>query len=386
MIGDQITIEELLDDPYPVYKQLRDNEPVSFVKPLKRWLVTWWEDCKYIEQHPEIFTPREKHSTMNRAFGLSMLRTDGDEHRRLRRAVEGFLRPKAVRDLWNERIEQDVEDLIERNYDRGEMDLVTDFSGPLAARVIKHLLSMEQASDQDMMRWSQAFIDGIANESDSQEVWDRVAEANRGVDEILEFEIKKLEKQPNQTVLSSMVQAGLTMDEIKANAKLIISGGLNEPRDGLSSAVRALLTHPEQLKLVRQDPSLYKNVTEEILRWQSPIGMYVRETTCDTTLRGVELPKGTKIFVGIGSANRDERMWPDGETFNITRDHVQTHMAFSAGSHYCVGAWVARSELTLSVPRLFEKLPNLHLDETRPPKLWGFVFRGPITLHVRWDV
>jgi cytochrome P450 len=384
-IGSTITLADLSNDPFPIYRKLRGEAPVCYVPDLKKWLVTRWEDCKYIEQNHDIFSTREDPSLMTRTFGLSMLRTDGLDHKRLRGAVEGALRPKVVKDVWTEILQKDAEELLETQYARGEMDLVADFAGPFAARTLKHLLSMWEASDAEMVRWSMTFMDGIANFKDDPEVWGRVEEANQSINGILDKQIPRLASQPYQNALSGMVEAGLGIEEIRANAKLFISGGLNEPRDAISGAVWALLTYPEQLTMLRGNPALYKNVAEEIFRWLSPVGAYPRTTTCDTSLGGVQLEKDAKIMVVVASANRDESKWHNPDLFDITRDNVQSHMGFSVGSHYCVGAWVARAQMMVAMPLLMERLPNLRIDKERPGKMWGFGFRGLTSFHVKWD-
>jgi hypothetical protein len=384
-IGRTITLAELNHDPFPIYKRLRDEEPCCFVNDLNKWLVTRWDDCKFIEQNHDIFVNREDPSLMTRTFGLSMLRTDGGEHKRLRAAVEGPLRPAVVRDLWTDILRKEAEDLIATHFQRGEMDLVEDFAGPFASRTLKHLLSLHEASDSDMNNWSLTFMAGIGNFKDDPEIWRRADEANQKINELLDVQIQEIGKKPNHTVLSSMIQNGLSIEEIRANVKLFISGGLNEPRDAVSGAVWALLTYPEQLELVKHNPALFKNAGEEIFRWLSPVGAYPRTTTCDTAIGGTKLEKGAKLLVVIASANRDERRWENPDRYDITRENIQSHMAFSIGSHYCVGAWIARAQILVALPLLFERLPNLRLDTNRPGKFWGFAFRGLTSLHVKWD-
>jgi cytochrome P450 len=349
-------------------------------------LVTRWDDCKHVERNHDIFTTREDKSFMIRTFGLSMLRTDGDEHKRLRAAVASVMRPKDVKEIWGKFMAEDVDLLIEKNYHKGEMDLVNDFAGPFAAQTLKHLLSLHEAGDQEMIDWSVNFMAGIGNLSNDPAIWERTDKSNTRIDELLEPEIKKSMDNPNETVLSSMIHNGFSIEEIRANVKLFISGGLNEPKDAITSTVWGLLTHPEQLNMAKQDPTLYQNAAEEAMRLWSPLAMFPRQTTKDTTIGDVELKKGTKLYLVIASANRDKNKWENPDKFDITRDKIKTHMAFSLGSHFCVGTHIAREQLKHAIPSLFSKLRNLRLDESRPTNMVGYSTRGFENLYVKWDV
>jgi cytochrome P450 len=390
-VNEEITLEQLQDDPYPIYKKLRNEAPVCYIKNLDRWLVTRWDDCKIVEENSSIFTARENPSMMTKTMGLTMLRQDGESHKRLRMAVEQPLRPKLVRERWTNIYREDANELIDRFIENGKTDLVKHFAGPFAGRTLKKMLALENVSDQEIQDWSIAFMDGMGNFNDDPEVWKRTEEANQRINDAIDEMIPYVTKKPNDTVLSSMVhtydqEKKLTIEEIRANVKLFISGGLNEPRDGISSAVWALLTFPDQNELVKENAQLYANLAEEAIRYIAPVGMYPRQAAIDTTLNGVELKKGERLLVAVASANRDERFWNNSEQFDLTRDKVKGHMAFSMGSHYCVGAWMARLQLAVALPLIMNRLPNLRLNTNEVSKFWGMGFRGLLNLHVEWDV
>lgn len=149
----------------------------------------------------------------------------------------------------------------------------------------------------------------------------------------------------------------MTIDEIRANVKLIIGGGLNEPRDGIALTVWDLLTHPEQLNQAKSDPSLFPSAVEESLRKVVPLSMYPREVAVDTELRGKKMKKGDKIAVLVSSANRDENQWENPDLYNIHRKKLKSHLAFGTGHHYCLGAWLARYQLGMTALLiLFERI------------------------------
>src|SRR5699024_6737730 len=143
-------------------------------------------------------------------------------------------------------------------------------------------------------------------------------------------------------------------------------GGLNEPRDAIGAAAWALMQNPEQLALVQQDPAKWDAVFDEAIRWVAPIGMYSRQTTGDTVLRGTFLAGGAKLGISLLSANRDEQYWKAPERFDLTRVGEGAHLAFGKGVHVCLGAWVARAQFNAALPKLFSELPQLGLIPDRP--------------------
>lgn len=389
-MGQTVDLAEMYVDPYPTYKRLRDEETISWVEAANRYLVTRWDDVVYVDSHHDLFVTAETDSLMTKAMGLTMLRTDGATHDRLRKAAEEPLRPKVVRDRWHEMINRVAHEFVDRFAERGECELVSEFCSPFASRTLKHILGLNGASDEDMQKWSQAFIDGTGNYANDPEIWARCDEANREVEETIEENLRRVRKDPDGTVLSAMAQAhaggDLALEEIHSNIKLFISGGLNEPRDAVAIAMWGLLTHPDQAAMVREDPTLLKNAAEEAVRWISPVGMYPRQVARDTGLAGVKLEEGDRLGVVIASANRDERHWDDPDRFDIRRGKVK-HLAFGMGPHYCLGTWVARQQLgATALPTLFERLHDVRLNLDRPPEFFGWVFRGLRHLHLQWDV
>jgi cytochrome P450 len=377
--GVTATREELSLDPYPTYRRLRDEGACVWLEAAGRYVVPRWEDVVALDDRREI-TAREDPSLMTRAMGRTMLRVDGDEHARLRAPAQAPLRFRGFADRWGDMFEREADALLRPLRDRGRMDVLGDFAGPFAARTLKLLLGLDTAGDADLEFASQAFIDGIGNYGDDRDTWERCERGNRLVDDAIDAAWDTAE---DGTVLRALVDAGtLSEAEIRANVKLFISGGLNEPRDVIATALHALLADPEQHALVREDPENLAKATEESLRWISPIGMFPRVVQEDTELAGVELEAGTRIGVLIASANRDERHWQDPDRFDLTRATTR-HLAFSRGPHVCPGAYVARQQVArAALPALFA-LPGIRLPGGEVPYR-GWVFRGPARLDVAW--
>jgi cytochrome P450 len=255
-----------------------------------------------------------------------------------------------------------------------------DFAGPFAARTLKLLLGLHAAGDEDLEFASQAFIDGVGNYADDADTWQRCERANRLVDDAITADWDRAE---DGTLLRALIDAGtLSEEEVRANIKLFISGGLNEPRDVIATTLHALLADREQEALAREDPENLAKATEESLRWTSPIGMYPRVVHEDTEFGGVHLPAGTRIGVLIASANRDERHWEDPDRFDLRRATFR-HLAFSRGPHVCPGAYVARQQITHAALPALLALPGIRLATT-DVRYQGWVFRGPARLDVTW--
>jgi hypothetical protein len=187
------------------------------------------------------------------------------------------------------------------------------------------------------------------------------------------------------SLLGVMLASGLPMESVRANIKLAISGGQNEPRDAVAGCVWALLTHPKQLKLAQSGQVPWLNVFEEYARWISPIGMSPRRIAKPFAIGDIALEAEDRIFFMFGSANRDEAHFDRAEEFDISRD-VSKSIAFGAGPHFCAGAWASRAMVAdVALPTIFSRVHGLRLREGEPVRIGGWAFRGLLNLPVTWD-
>jgi cytochrome P450 len=226
-------------------------------------------------------------------------------------------------------------------------------------------------------------IDGIANYTGDPAVEARCNAATSGIDAAIDDRVPVLSKQPDLSLLGVMLQAGMPMQSVRANIKLAISGGQNEPRDAIAGTVWALLTHPDQLELVQSGKIPWLQAFEEYARWISPIGMSPRRIAKPWKIRDVEFEPDERVFLMFGSANRDEAHFADPDRFDATRD-ASRHIAFGAGPHFCAGAAAARTLIAdIALPMLFAALPALRL--AAEPRIGGWAFRGLLDLPVEWE-
>jgi hypothetical protein len=236
-----------------------------------------------------------------------------------------------------------------------------------------------------MDAWSQAMIDGIANYTGDPQIEARCDAATAGIDACIDEMLPAAKAAPDFGLLSIMLQAGLPMHSIRANIKLTISGGQNEPRDAIAGTIWALLTHPDQLAMVQSGEATWDQAFDEYVRWISPIGMTPRRVARQYTVEGIEFEPEDRVFFMFGSANRDEAQFDAPERFDVTRTNAASHIAFGAGPHFCAGAAASRALVAaVALPSLFARLKNLRLDETDPVRIGGWAFRGILNLPVRW--
>lgn len=380
-----IDVREFWNDPYPALKRMRAETPIAFIPQLGSTIFTRRDDIFVSEKRIEVFSSHQPAGLMNVLMGHNMMRKDGDAHMSERAAMFPAVSPRTVRDTWRAQFQAHADRILDELAPQGRADLCKAFALPLSAECLKHITGLTNMRYQDMDAWSQAMIDGIANYTGDKAVEARCNAATAGIDAAIDDMIPVVTKHPNQSILSVLMAAGMAMESIRANIKLAISGGQNEPRDAMSGTIWALLTHPDQLALVRDGKAKWIEVFEEYARWIAPIGMSPRRVAKAWTYGGVDFEPEDRVFFMFGSANRDEACFDDPETFDITRDTAKS-IAFGAGPHYCAGAWASRAMVAdVALPSIFARLKNLRLDDTDPVRIGGWAFRGLLNLPVVWD-
>lgn len=379
-----VSIDQLTDDPYPVYRRMRAETPVVRVASVKRTFLTKAVHTKMVKDTPDLFSSDDPNTPMKPAFQAhTLMRKDGEEHRLERMAMQMAFTPKVIRANWAEIYRKIASDYLDRLPKGETVDLFSDLCGPVSARILTHILGIEEASDENMQRWSQLLIDGAGNFGWQDEPFRRSDQANAEMDVLFERVIPRHKAEPNASALSIMVNADdpIPMSQIYANIKIAIGGGINEPRDAMATIIYGLLTNPDQLEEVRRREA-WGEAFEEGVRWVAPIQASSRLVLEDTEIGGCEIPKGDTVMTIQASANRDEDLYENGEEFVVFRDK-NPHQAFGSGPHHCAGANVARRTVgEIMMPMLFERFPNIALPDPAAVKWRGFGFRGPINLPV----
>lgn len=371
-------------DPYPDLARMRESAPIAFVPQLGATLFSRRDDIFVCEKNVAVFSSHQPGGLMNRLMGHNMMRKDGDAHMSERRAIFPSVSPKTVRDVWKQAFEGHADTVLDELEPRGGADLVKDFALRFSAECLKSLTGLVNMRYQDMDAWSQAMIDGIANYAGDPAVEARCHAATSGIDAAIDDMMPVVRAAPNASLLSVMLDGGMPMESVRANVKLAISGGQNEPRDAIAGAVWALLTQPSERAKVEAGEASWMQVFDEYCRWLAPIGMSPRRVAVRHRYGDITFEPEDRVFFMFGSANRDEAHFIDPDRFDVLRDTSKS-IAFGAGPHFCAGAWASRCMVAeVALPKLFGRLKQLEIEEGIEVRIGGWAFRGILNLPVRW--
>lgn len=379
-----IDIAEFFADPYPALADMRGKAPVAYVPELGATLFTKRDDIFEQEKRIEVFSSVQPDGLMSQLMGENMMRKDGAAHMDERRATFPALSPRVVRDHWMAMFNLATERILDDLAPRGACDLVTAFAMPVAAEALKVITGLTDMTASDMDRVSQGMIDGISNYAGDADVAANCNACTTLIDAHIDAMVPVVQAVPDGSLLSVQLQAGLSMDTTRANIKLAISGGQNEPRDAIAGTAFALITHPDQMALIDAGTATWLQAFEEYARWISPIGMSPRRVGKADSVCGVNFEVNDRVFFMFGAANRDEDHFSYPERFDITRN-TRPALSFGAGPHFCAGAAASRALIAdVALPKLFARLKGLHLTGNTP--FTGWAFRGPTQMPVAWQI
>ena len=389
-LGASISLVDLERDPGLILARLRAEEPVCFVDELGMWLVTRWDDVAFMEDHPELFSAATEPSFLRRALGQNMLTADAPEATRSREAMLPSFQAGGVagRFVANE-LAAMADRLIDGFAADGQAELMASYAEPLSAGSLATVLGLDAPGWEQVWEWCRGLCSDIANFANDPELTALGDQARESLGTALGQRIDELETRPDDSALAAFCAATpeggpLTRDEIINNVRLMISGGINEPRDGIGLVVTIVLETPGLLDELTADPPLWRRCVEEVFRLHTPVGTITRQTTQTVAVGGTEIPAGSLVAGVLRSANLDEDHWSDPERFKPHR-HEGAHAAFALGEHRCLGEWLGRQVVRVGASRLFERLPDLRLDDDESVTLRGFEFRGPTSLNCRWE-
>ncbi len=390
-----------VQDPFPAYAWLRDHDPVHWSEHLNAWAVTRYEDVVAIFDRPAVFSADrfrkldERYASQRPAvravaevLGHWLVFRDPPDHDRLRGLLQSSFTPKQL-ESSRERIQRTVDALLDRVVARGSMDFIRELAFPLPAMVIAGLMGAREEDLEPIKAWSDrlaAYLGGAVDERDN------FAEASAGIAGLVDYfraVLRERERQPRDDLTTLMLRAEhegdrLTRDEVVANCILLLFAGHETTTNLLGNGLFHLLRHPAQAALVRGDGSLLHAAVEELLRYDGPVPATVKIATEDVPWHGRTIRRGDMVVPFMASGNRDPRQFPDPDTLDVRREPGR-HLAFAAGIHYCLGAWLARLEARVVLDTVFRRLPGLALatGESRwKPMLF---LRGLEALPLTWD-
>jgi len=350
------------DDPYPTFAWMRANSPVYRDKKSGLWGLFLHEDIIWAERHREIFSNAPGSRPRN-GPQPSMIDSDDPIHIRRRHLVDkGFAMSRVA--AYEDWIRSIVTDLIEAVEPTGGCDVVRDLAAPLPTAVIADLLGVRKEDRSALQQWSDEMIagaDGIEN------VTETVLKAAADYYAYMNAVLDDRRAQPREDLISVLVHAqidgqGLSREELLGESLLLLVGGNETTRNAISGGLEALLRDRRQWEMLLDHAGLIPGAVEECLRWATPVINMARTTTRDVDVRGVTIPKGDQVLLMYTSGNRDENVFERPDEFDILRD-PNPHITFGYGTHYCLGASLARVEVRVMLQELVRRLPGITLTD-----------------------
>ena len=393
---------EFRADPYRVFAEMREHDPV-FCQPgldgeTMIWFVTGHDEVAAMLLDDERFVRDPRLAVTEEELGAQqlpgplqaienhMLNRDGDDHRRLRRLVTKAFTPRMVEQL-RPRIQEIADELIDAVQSRGSMDLSAEYAFPLPITVIAELLGVPHADQDRFKEWSDAVITPAIEPEALERFFGQMGEFVEYLSDL--FAARRAD--PQDDLVSALLAArdeqdALTEEEVFGTVVLLIVAGHETTVGLIGNAVVNLLSDPEQLELVRADPSVIPATVEEVLRYEGPVERALnRWAATDVELGGQTIRRGEAVIGILGSAGRDPDRFPEPDRLDVTREDKR-HLAFGRGSHYCLGAPLARLETEIALETLFRRLPALRLAVEPAELEWRPTpgFRRLEALPVAW--
>jgi cytochrome P450 len=389
---------DVLADPYPLYAQLRQESPVLWDRFLHAWVLTRYDDVvEVLGRFGAECTPspdRLAELGMQRLAPVAeimvkqMLFMDSHQHRRVRGLASHAFTARRVEKL-RDHIRNIADGLIDRVIAYGEMDVMSDFAGPLPAIVSAEMLGLPTQDHEQLKEWSQTFAQILGNFQNNPDGIDEVLNATSDMTEYLQRALTQNADAPTVGLIGLLSQARLqgdrlTQEEVIANTIITMVGAMETTTNLIGNGLVTLLRHPSALEQLRRDPAMLPTAIEELLRYESPSQQTTRIAPEDLVLGGQQIEQGQSVIAVMGAANRDPARFSDPDRFDLTRQDNR-HLAFGWGPHFCFGAPLGRIEAQIAFEALLTRLPELELGGG--PLQWraNLKLRGLEKLPIRWQ-
>jgi len=393
-------IPEVHANPYPMYISLRAEDPVQWSELMESWILTRYDDIVAVLADSRFSADRRQ--AQNRyaqqaqkiaeefgAFGRTqtMLTSDPPLHTRLRKLVSKAFTPRMVDGLLP-RIQEIVDERLDAVQEAGRMEIIQDLAYPLPVIVIAEMLGIPPRDRDQFKLWSDEIILTLNGPFTSPDMLERARKSAHEMTEYFRGVVEERGKEPGNDLISGLIAAEeqgqiLSEDEMLTTAMLLLVAGNETTTNLIGNGMLALLRNPDQLRKLRDDPSLIQTAIEELLRYDGPVQATGRVATEDMEIDGHPVKKGQVAFCVLGAANRDPAKFENPDQLDVTR-HPNEHVAFGDGIHFCLGAPLARAEGQIALRTLLKRFPDLSLETDNLQ--WGgtFILRGlkglPISL------
>lgn len=387
-------------DPHEFLRELSTSEPVH-CSATGAWIISGYDMVMDALRDDRLNRGAAGYETADTLFDPGpavdlfrgrLVNSDGETHARRRKLVNRSFTPRAIT-KWLPMIQETVDELIDVMEPAHAADLVRAFCYPVPERVICELLGVPHEDHEQFEEWTQVLNNRAIIGADSEKQQKEGARALIEFGEYVRSLVKRRQGHPTDDLVSQLIAteaAGEGMDEIELVAMIVemIGGGHDTTANTIANGLLDLLSDRDRFEELSSDPELVPNAVEEILRYRSPVQVSLsRLATEDVTYGGVTIPKGSIVILTLAGANRDPEVFPDGQRFDITRDaHENPHLSFGFGTHYCLGASLARAEIQIALSTLIRRLPGLRLaaEPTDLPYRESALITAPAELPVTW--
>jgi cytochrome P450 len=376
---------EFISDPYPFLAQLREQEKPIWHEELGIYLAATHKDASEVLRNKSLGriyvdrTPESDWSTFNWLHSESILESEPPKHTRIRGLISKAFNRARIESL-RPKIEVIVEELLNELINSpSTFDLISSYAEPLPVRVIAELLGFPRSEEHLLRPWSQAIVkmyEVAPTETEKLEARKAAAEFSQYVHELMVAR----RAHPGSDLISELArveEAGerLSANELIATCVLLLNAGHEASVNGFGNGMVALLNNEKQRELLFSDPDKHGELAiEEFLRFDSPLQLFERTAKEDVEIGGVMIRKGEKIASLLGAANRDVNIFDNPDSMDITRS-PNPHISFGGGIHFCIGAPLARLEMSIALPALIKRFPNLRISN-EPKRRDSFTLRG----------
>ncbi|WP_459503713.1 cytochrome P450 family protein [Bacillus sp. C1] len=382
--GIQLASAEFKENAYEIYKESRISQPILFVDKSElgtEWLITRYEDAlpllkdSRLKKNPDNVFSQEIPNpflTVENSDHLTkhMLNSDAPDHNRLRTLVQKAFTPKMISQL-DERIQNIADTLLDHVEFKQSLNLVNDYAFPLPINVISEMLGIPKEDQEKFRIWSHAVIASPETPEEIKETEEQLS----GFITYLQYLVDEKRKDPQEDLVSALIQAEnegnkLSVLELYSMIMLLIVAGHETTVNLITNTVLALLENPDQLQLLKENPELIDSAVEEGLRYYSPVEVTTERWAAEPIMiHEQEIQKGDMVTISLASANRDESVFVNPEVFDITREHNR-HIAFGHGSHFCLGASLARLEAKIAIATLLKRMPDIQIKGNQEKIKW----------------
>ena len=383
---------QVSSDPYEFFSVLHEQCPVYQVPETGAYIVTKYDDLRKVLKDTVAFTNdvragasfgrgdklQEMLKERGWAHVQTLQRTDPPEHGRYRKLLDRVFTIKRVREMVPY-IKGVADEVIDGWIDDGECEFNNDFAMPMPGIIIAEQLGLDRSEVARFKRWADAMLGAAAGQAmATEEQIIENAEIELEAQHYIADIFNARRDNPQDDLMSALVHAHgddeepLTMHELQNLMHQLVTGGFETTQSALNHGMWALVRKPELVGRLRNEEGLMKPFVDEVLRWESPVQFLARQATTDVELGGTTIPKGALVMVGYGPANRDPEKFECPHAFDVSRKNVGAHLAFGSGAHFCVGALLARQEMTTAFTQLVHRLDNIQLSRDLPDPVHNF--------------